>query len=207
LVIGTITAHANSVPNLEGFYYNPDYGIEIFVESSRNQLKVKGLSDNKRWQNFRRIDRNFWQDRRGNTIVIGKRSQLIFHSKNRVYRKQQQILHFYKSKVRGYSRKNSLYYKDRSRDRNRSSYRPDRTDLYGNWYSNDFRLNMYIEPTRDGLRCRLENEDSWTYYNKSDRDNYWEDQKGNKLIEERKGSLYWQSKNGRRKIELSKQNR
>lgn len=205
LILITNVAKADTGPFQDGMYYSPELGLEILVEKTPNYLRIKGLSNERKWQKFRIVERNTWRDYRGNVIVRGKRSQLIFHSANRRYDRKLRIVHFYKSRERFRNRNDQNYYNDRSgTGHGSSSYNFNNSDVYGKWYSNDFSLNMYIEPFQNGIRTRLENENSWTEYRKSQNDDYWEDKNGNKLLREKDGSLYWQSKNGRRKISLKR---
>lgn len=205
LILGVNLLKGNDVIGLSGTYYSPDHGLEIFVQATPYHLKVKGLYNSRNWQRFRKLDRNSWRDSQGNLIVLGRRSQLILHTSNRRVSRNRNIIHFYKNRVRNFTQYDK-YYNDRKRDGNyRSSYEYNNSGIYGNWYSKDFNLKMYIEPTQDGLRSRLENENEWTHYQKSKKGiRDWEDRNGNKLIQDTDESLYWQSKNGLRKIRLTR---
>jgi hypothetical protein len=63
---------------------------------------------------------------------------------------------------------------------------------------------MEIEATSTGIRCKLENENKWTYYRNSDDNVTWKDEKGNILRMSDRNILLWISRNGKRKIPLKR---
>ena len=205
LILGVNLLKANDLTGLNGVYYSPDHRLEILVQATRYHLKIKGLNNSRNWQRFRKVDRNSWRDSHGNLIVLGRRSQLILHTDKRRLSRKRNIIHFYKSRVRNFSGQEEYYPGRRRGEDYPSSYGYGKSEIFGSWYSKDFKLEMYIEPTRDGLRCRLQNEKEWTEYKKSkNRERDWEDRNGNKLIQDTDESIYWQSNNGLRKIRLTR---
>jgi len=211
-----LSSKAESPHQIAGLYFSPEYGIRIEVEHHRNKLKIRGLESNRRWETFRRIDRRVWKDRRGNEFVLGRRSQLIYRKNRRSRYQRNSTIHFYKSVKRSYIRDwgRSNYYDSWTDDSSRDRFKEDRryegrsyssrTPITGLWYSSDFRLQMEIEATSTGIRCKLENENKWTYYRNSDDNVTWKDEKGNILRMSDRNILLWISRNGKRKIPLKR---
>lgn len=77
--------------------------------------------------------------------------------------------------------------------------------LDGNWKSINPSHELVIFNSRDGLKAQISGQNNWKTFNLKERENYFEDQKGNIYWFESKIKGYWQSKTGNLIIEIEKQ--
>lgn len=181
--------------HLEGYWEDVDGHIQIEIQDHRKGIKVRELDHRykSKWRTYNDMGRGVYDDCDGNVLILSSRGELKWKrsfDRRPVYLVRQ-----------GYSYRNSRDY-DRAPISNSRYDRYSNSSRYaGNWYCDQFGLDLEISLYGNGFRARNADRD-WVYYDRYE-DNDYRDKHGNRYCFE-EGNLVWCSSDGKRRFRFNK---